>query len=535
MLLNYFKTAWRNLIRTKGYSLINIGGLAIGITAGFLILLYVQFELSYDTFHTKADRIYRLVSDVKTPTERRYTSLTSEPMAPTLKENFAEVENVVRIIPSSLLLRRGDVKFQEERSMFADFTLFSVFDFRLIHGNPNEALREPLSIVLSQSAAKKYFGNTNPVGQPIILSAGNFNATVTGIMKDMPENSQIKADLIVSMATTKSFGSATTEEQWTNLGYTSYLLLKPNANPKSLEVKFPAFLERYAKTEMRQNNVQLRLFLEPLKDVYIKSKRGGLESGNQSNVYVFSIIAVFILLIACINFINLTTARSAERAKEVGIKKVVGANRGQLAWQFMVESVLICLIAFVLSLFLCNLLLPFFNQLSGKVISSSLFSHPAHIITLFVIAVGIGILAGVYPALVLSSFMPITVLKGRFVSSSKGLILRKGLVVAQFTISIALIAATIIVYTQLHYMRNQDLGFRNDQIMVIDTHWDGNRFAFQQATAALPNVVAASLSSGIPGGELESAYIQLESKRGEMQAATLDMYLADFDFVSQYE
>jgi putative ABC transport system permease protein len=397
MLLNYFKTAWRNLIRTKGYSLINIGGLTIGITAGFLILLYVQFELSYDTFHTKADRIYRLVSDVKTPTETRYTSLTSEPMAPTLKENFAEVENVVRIIPSSLLLRRGDVKFQEERSMFADSTLFSVFDFRLIHGNPNEALREPLSIVLSQSAAKKYFGNTNPVGQPIILSAGNFNATVTGIMKDMPENSQIKADLIVSMATTKSFGSATTEEQWTNLGYTSYLLLKPNANPKSLEAKFPAFLERYAKTEMRQNNVQLRLFVEPLKDVYLKSKRGGLETGNHSNVYVFSIIAVFILLIACINFINLTTARSAERAKEVGIKKVVGANRGQLAWQFMVESVLICLIAFVLSLFLCNLLLPFFNQLSGKVISSSLFSHPAHIVTLFMIAVGIGLLAGIYP------------------------------------------------------------------------------------------------------------------------------------------
>ncbi len=534
MFQNYLKIAWRNLLRAKVFFILNITGLTIGMTAGFLIFLYVHFELSYDTFHTKADRIYRLVTDVKTLSETLQTPNTSAPMAINLKANFPEVEQIARIIPTSLLLRRGDVKFQEDKSLFADSTLFSLFDFPLIHGNPNEALREPFSIVLSQSAAKKYFGKINPVGHSIILSAGNFNATVTGIMKDMPENSHIKADLIVSMATTKSFGNPAMDQQWSTLGITSYLLLKPGSNSKSLEAKFPAFLESHAKTEMQQNNTQFSLFAEPFREVYLKSKRGGLETGSLTNVYIFSIIAAFILLIACINFVNLSTARSAERAKEVGIKKVIGAERFQLTLQFLLESVLVCLIAFVLSLSLSTLLLPLFNQLSGKVISTSIFSQPAQVITMLIIAVGIGILAGIYPAMVLSSFMPITVLKGRFVSSPKGLILRKGLVVGQFTISIALIAATIIVYSQLHYMRNQDLGFRNDQIMVIDTHWDGNRFAFQKATAALPNVVSASLSSDIPGGESSSEYIQVESNSGEMQSATLDMYLADFDFIRQY-
>ena len=244
------------------------------------------------------------------------------------------------------------------------------------------------------------------------------------------------------------------------------------------------------------------LSLEPLRDVYLKSKRDGFETGSINNVRIFSVIAVFILLIACINFINLTTARSAERAKEVGIRKVVGAARFQLARQFIVESIIICFIAFLLSLLLCSLLLPLFNQLAGKEISSGILKHPLNIISLFLLSVAIGIIAGFYPSLVLSSFKPVSVLKGRFATGNKGLILRKSLVVFQFTISIVLIVGTIVVYTQLNYMRNQDLGFSKDQTMVINTNYDKNKDAFKQSLSSIPGVISASYSSSIPGGAI---------------------------------
>lgn len=535
MLKNYFKIAFRNLWRHKAFSFINIMGLAVGMTACFLIFLYVSFETSYDSFNKKADRIYRLVCDIKTPSETRQTAGTSAPMAINIKANFAEVEAAVRIGPASLLLTKGDIKFQEDHSIFADSTLFEVFDFPLIHGNPHTALREPYSIVLSQTAAKKYFGHTNPIGQTVLLSAGNFNSTITGVMKDIPENSQIKADMVVSMSTAKRFGDSAMDQHWSNLSMTSYLLLKPNTYPKLLEAKFADFMENQAGLEMKQNNTHFTLFLEPLKEVYLKSKRGGLETGNINNVYTFSLVAIFVLLIACINFINLTTARSTERAKEVGIRKVIGAEKSQLTQQFLGESVLVCLIAFVLSVFLCTLLLPSFNQLSGKIISTGIFQHPGYLCALFLISAGIGMLAGMYPALVLSSFTPVTVLKGRFATGTQGLIVRKGLVIVQFTISIAMILGTIIVFTQLRYMRNEELGFRNDQIMVIDTHWDANRFAFRQEISNMPGVLSTSLSLSIPGGENASGYLQVENKKGDMQQTALDQYFVDFDYIPQYK
>ncbi len=455
-------------------------------------------------------------------------------MAINIKKDFPEVETVVRFSTASLLVRKDNIKFQEEHSMFADSTVFSIFDFPLIYGNPKTALTEPFSIVLSQTAAKKYFGDADPVGQAVLLTDGNYNATVTGVMKDIPENAQFRSDMFVSMSSFKKFDS-TMGPDWGNFGYISYLLLKKNTNEKTLLSKFPAFLQKRDGTGMKRDQTQFTILLEPLRDVYLKSNRGGDRAGNINNVYIFSLIAVFILVIACINFINLTTARSAERAKEVGIRKVVGAARFQLTKQFLSESILICIIAFLLAVLLCGLLLPLFNQLSGKIVSAGIFSQVSYLIMLFLTAICIGIVAGIYPALVLSSFKPIAVLKGRFVSGNRGLILRKGLVIAQFTISIALIIGTIVVYAQLKYMRNQDLGFTKEQMMVIDTHGDTHREAFKNEISTAPGVLSTALSSSVPGSGYPRALCQIENKKGDMQTTGIDLYFVDFNYMPQYK
>ncbi len=485
--------------------------------------------------HSKADRIYRLNCDIKTPSETLNISANSAPMAISIKQDFSQVESVVRISQQSLLLRKGDVKFQEENAFAADSTFFNVFDFPLIKGNKQTVLKEPFSIVLSETAAKKYFGSENPVGKNLLITGDGLNATITGVMKDIPENTHFRPDLLISLSTyTQNFNKGA-DEQWGNFWLTSYILLKPGTNAKSLEKQFPAFLEKRDGKEMKESQMYFTLTLEPLRDVYLKSKRDGYARGNINNVYIFSLVALFILIIACINFINLTTARSSERAKEVGIRKVVGAVKFQLAGQFISESVIISIASFFISVILCALLLPLFNQLAGKQVSDGIFTHPLYILTLFFISIAIGIVAGIYPSLVLSSFKPIAVLKGRFATSSGGLLLRKALVIVQFTMSIALIVGTIVVYNQLNYMRNQDLGFKKDQMLILDTHNDKNKTALKESISSIPGVVSTALSSSVPGGGNPGAYSKVENKSGDMQTANLDLYFVDFDYIPQYK
>jgi putative ABC transport system permease protein len=536
MLKNYFKTAFRSLWRHKAFSFINILGLAVGMTACFMIFLYVRFETSYDNFHVKADRIYRVTSDVKTPSEIIPTGLTTSPVAIYLKKDFPQVEEAVRLGRDGYLVRKGNVKIQENNVVLADSNLFRVFDFPLIAGNKNTALKEPMSIVLSQTLAEKYFGTMNVVGQHLLLTGKSINATVTGVMKDIPGNSQIKADMFVSMSSFKEiYGNPTSDNEWTNHNGYTYILLSPHANVKELEAKLSDFQERHHGKEAKELQMQDYLGLEPLREVYLKSKRDGFETGNIRYVYIFSMIAIFILGIACINFINLTTARSAERAKEVGIRKVAGAVRFQLAGQFIGESVIISTIAFVLSVVLCSAFLPLFNQVAGKVISENIFNHPIDIFSLLILSILVGFVAGIYPSLVLSSFKPVVVLKGRFSTGTKGMILRRALVVFQFTISIILIVGTIIVYLQLNYMRKLDLGFAKEQTMVINTNYDDNKDAFKQALATIPSIISSSYSSGVPGGDYNSAYSQVQNKSGEMQKTNLDLYFVDYDFIPQYK
>ncbi|HEX7458026.1 MAG TPA: ABC transporter permease [Ginsengibacter sp.] len=535
MIKNYFKIALRKLWGHKVFSLINIMGLAVGMTACFLIYLYVHFETSYDAFNKKAGRIYRIVTDIKTPSDMLHWSSTSAPMAINMQKDFPEVESAVRINGQSFLVKKGNDKFQENNTIMADSTLFKIFDFPLVYGDKNTALKEPMSVVLSQTTAKKYFGNVNPVGQSVLLTGDAINATITGVMKDIPENSQIKADMIVSMSSQKQIYKQSIDSEWAAFNLVSYLLLKPNTNPKNLAAKFPAFLDLHTGKKLKDAQMSFTLFLEPLRDVYLYSTRDDSKTGNINNVYIFSIIAIFILLIACINFINLTTARSAERAKEVGIRKVAGAGRFQLAKQFIGESVVISFVAFIISILLCSLLLPLFNQLAGKQVSTPFFYHPLYIVSLLFIAIGIGILAGFYPALVLSSFRPVAVLKGRFATGTRGIILRKGLVIFQFTISIILIIGTVIVYTQLNYMRSQDLGFNKDQTMVIDTNQDKNKDAFKESLSSVPGVLSTSFSSTVPGDGNSTAYSKVENKSGDMQTASLDIYFVDFNYINQYK
>lgn len=536
MLSSQLKTAVRTLWKHKTYSFLNIAGLAVGISACFLIFLYVSFETSYDSFHTKADRIYRVISDVKTPSETINAGVTTSPVAINMKRDFPEVEDAVRFGRDQFLVRKGDMKIQEQRSVLADSTLFNVFDFTLVEGDKKTALTEPMSIVMSETTAKKYFGNADPMGQQVLLTGAAINAKITGVMKDIPANSQIEADFFVSMSSYRQiYGMPTSDSEWTNHNMYTYLLLRPHADPKTLEAKFPAFQELHHGKEAKELQMQDYLHLEPLRDVYLHSKRDGFVTGNINNVYIFSVIGLFILLIACVNFINLTTARSAERAKEVGIRKVAGALRGQLARQFIVESILICMIAFAIAILLSAILLPLFNRLAGKTISTGIFDRPEYLIMLFLLSLLIGAVAGIYPSLVLSSFRPVSVLKGRFSTGTKGLMLRKSLVVFQFTISIILIAGTIMVYRQLHYMRSQDLGFSKDQTLIINTNFDKNKDLFQQSLASIPGVKSSSLSSHVPGGGSNGAYSLVENKAGDMQKTNLDLYFVDFNFIGQYQ
>jgi putative ABC transport system permease protein len=535
MFRNYLKIALRNLWKHKVFSFINILGLTVGMTACFLIFMYVRFELSYDDQHKKAADIYRIVADLKTPSDLINTSGPAWAVPPNIKRDFPEVKEFVRVSGQSFLVRRGDVKFQEDKSAFADSSFFRVFDFKLLKGDPNTALTAPLSVVLTSSTAKKYFGKQDPMGQILLFTGDGHAAKVTGVMEDIPENSQIDADLLVSMSTlTKNFNPGL-DEQWSNYGSAAYLLLQPGTDPNALVKKFPAFLEKRNGDEMKQIQMYPTLLLEPLRDVYLYSKRDGQKTGNINNVYIFSIIAVFILVIACINFVNLTTARSAERAKEVGIRKVVGAVKPQLAGQFLGESLIICIFAFVLTFFLAWMLTPLFNQLAGKTIIAGVGGQTQYIMYLLAGALAIGVIAGLYPALVLSSFQPITVLKGRFTSGARGAFLRKGLVIVQFSISIALITGTLIVYRQMKYMRSQKLGFDKEQMLVINSNGDPGRDAFKQAVLGIPAVKSAALSSSVPGSGNPGAYSEVENIKGDLQIANLDLYFVDFDYIPHYK
>ncbi|MEK6481360.1 ABC transporter permease [Catalinimonas sp. 4WD22] len=537
MFRNYFKVATRNLAKHKFYSILNILGLAIGMTCCLLIFLYVQHELSYDRFHSKVDRIYRLVTDIKTPTETLNVGETSSPMAPYMKVDLPEVEEIVRLDDARFLLQREDQTFQEDEAMLADSSFFEVFSFTLLEGDPKTALKAPFSIVLTENAAQKYFGHEDPMGQRLLLE-GEYDCMVTGVMENVPENSHFTFEVLMSLSTRLEEVYPEASDQWGNFINTSYILLSEQTDPKTLESKLPDFLDNYISEKDRDEGMNYTLFLEPLSQVYF-SERGAFITGNLTNVKIFAIIAVFILLIACINFMNLATARATERAKEVGIRKVVGAIRRQVTVQFLCESLLLSLLAFAIALLGSELLLPVFNQLAGKIVALSVIQQTYYLPLFVSVAIGVGVMAGFYPALVLSGFKSVAILKGRFSSSQRGIWLRKVLVIAQFAISIILIVGTAVVYIQLDYMRKQALGFKKDQMLVIDFRGDDviqeKIETFKQQLAGHPQVKSIAASSSVPGEGNNGAYTEIENPDGDMQSSNVNLFYVDHDFLAHYE
>jgi putative ABC transport system permease protein len=551
MLRNYIKTAFRSLTKNKGFTTINVLGLALGLAACLLIVLYVFDELSYDRYNTKADRIYRVNEDLKLGNNNVLYAISMPPLAQALKSEFPEVEDAARMkMAGGFHVKKGTESILEYRTVFADPSLFNVFTLPMIQGNPATALNEPNTIVLTESTAKKYFNSTNIVGQTLKVN-DNQLYKITGVIRDIPKNSHFNFDFFISMASWPD----SKMNQWLRSDYNTYVLLRKGADRKAFEAKLPALLKAHGNAEMQaglhmdmdafeKSGSYFRLNLTPLTDIHLHSSRDGElgHNGTVQYVYIFSAIAAFILLIACINFMNLSTARSANRAREVGVRKVLGSPRKYLIAQFLTESILVTLAAAIIAFVTALMLLPVFNQLSGKELLMDKHTLSWLIPTVLAIVVGVGCLAGSYPAFFLSAFQPINVLNGKLATGFKGGRLRSLLVVFQFSISIFLIIGTIVIYNQLNFIQTKNLGYNRNQVLVIKNAFElgNNAKIFKQEVKQLPGVINATLTGFLPTSQNRATSIfykdaSLDQKKAvfpqnwsvdEDYISTLDMKLA---------
>ncbi|MXZ74327.1 MAG: FtsX-like permease family protein [Gemmatimonadetes bacterium] len=504
MIRNYLTVALRNLLRQPVYSLINVVGLAIGMAACMLIVLYIQDELSYDRYHPDADRIYRIVDDIESGGQTIRTAGSPLSWAPALKQDYPEVERFVRMrgTASSWLFHKEEMQFYEKKVIWAEDGLFDLFAIPLVAGDPKTALAEPFTIVISETMAAKYFGREEPIGQ--IMGVDNtYDFKVTGIMRDLPVNTHMRVDMFTSYSSLATIGSYYRENWEVHDNFYTYIKLRENADPDDLEARFPDFLERYAGDRYRESGVVLRPSLQPLVDIHLHSHRESeLEpNGDIRYVVLYTLIAFLIPLIACINFINLATARSAMRAREVGVRKAMGANRPQLLGQFLGEAVVMAAVAMVISAALVQLALPALNAIAGKQLIFPL-SNGVVLTVLVLGAIVMGLAAGSYPAVYLSGFVPTAVLKGSLDTGRRGLSLRKTLVVVQFAMSIFLLVSTAIIYDQLGFIRDKRLGFNKEQVMVLPITGSTQRRntpVLKERLSQLPGVLGVATASGIPG------------------------------------
>ncbi len=547
MLRNHLLIVLRTLRKRLGHTIINIAGLAVGLACCLLIGLFVLHEQSYDQFHSKADRTYRLLNswragvDLPPPTPEEYRVWGSAAPAPLMQVELPEVETTVRVSGRhTMLVARDNLSFREERYLYADSTFFEVFDFTLLRGDPTTVLSRDDTMVLTESAARRYFGDIDPVGQTLVLNNSS-TVTVTGLMQDVPSNSHLDFDMLISMVTFEQNTASFRFTEWGYIDFFTYVLLRPNTDPEVFEAKLSAFADRHMSQHPRIGESTYYMSIEPLLEAYLGPTGGRLPgpSGNQTNLIIFSWIGFFVLLIAGINFTNLSTARSMERAREVGLRKVVGALRGGLIRQFLTESLVISLLAMGLALVLAEVTLPMFRNLTGKAIASSVLIDPAIILSLLSVTIAVGLLAGLYPAFVLSSFQPAQVLKGAFKRTGHGVRLRQTLVVLQFSLSIGLIACTLVVFAQLEFLQSQELGFNDAQQLVID--FGGDNEIYQQRHAmidefrAITGVQQVSMTRSIPGGYRPGAGTDIERPNGEMDGDGFGLFEIDFGFLEQMD
>lgn len=543
MFKNYFKVAFRNLWKNKGFTSINIIGLSVGLATCLLILLYVMDELSFDKYNEKAGRIFRVDSDITFGGNHFVAAVTPEPMGATIKRDYPEVETEVRFRNyGGMLVRKGSQNLQEEKVIYADSTLFDVFTLPMLYGDPKTALVNPNSVVINETTAKKYFNTADVVGKSLLVNDDK-GLKITGVIKDVPNQSHFNFDFFIA---TNGAIEKWEINQWTSNNLNTYIVLKESADPKVFEAKLDGMVAHYVAPELKQLNMTMESFkqagnhlhygLMPVTDIHLHSNKTSELGPNSSieYVYIFSVVAVFILLIACVNFMNLSTARSSGRAKEVGVRKVLGSIRSNLVSQFLTESILITFISLLLALGIAALLLSYFNQLAGKHISITMFGNPWLLSGLVVLMLVVGLLAGSYPAFYLSSFRPIEVLKGKLAAGFKSGWLRSWLVVFQFWISIVLIIGTIVIYNQLSYIRNKDIGFKRDNVLIIRNTYPlgAQADAFKNEILKITGVTSATKTGFLPtsGWRSDSPLFQ-DATLDQKTAISLQQWRVDENYV----
>jgi putative ABC transport system permease protein len=547
MIRNYLKIAWRNLLKNKTFSLINIFGLAVGFSSFMLIGLYVADELSYDKFHEKADRIFRLDADIRFGGTDLNLASSADAAGAVMKKDYPEVEQYVRIFANEgpKFIKKGSEYIRESNVAYADSTLFDVFTLPVLAGNPKTALDQPNTVVISEAAARKYFGTTDALGKTIEVGIEErIPYTVTAIIKDIPANSHFHFDMLFSMDNVKyNFGN------FLSHNFITYLVLKPGTDPEAFEKKLEGMIVKYvlpqareflhinSMEEFRKSGNKLEYSLMPLTDIHLRSDKMA-ELATNSNiqyVYIFSAVALFVLLLACINFMNLSTARSGNRAKEVGIRKVLGTGKGTLMSQFIAESTLISYLAFGLALLLTWLVLPYFNDLAAKSFTFSALVALPKLPFLIALPIVVGVLAGYYPAFFLSSFRPIVVLKGKLNAGFQKSNFRNVLVTFQFFTSIFLVISTIIVYRQLNYIQTKNVGFKKDQVLVISGTGalGNNKEAFKNEILKLAGVQSGASAGFLPvsNSSRTDHSFSREATMNAKNGFSMQVWNVDYDYV----
>ena len=528
MIKNYLKVAWRNLMKAKVFSFINIFGITTGITVSMMIILFVMNEVSVDGFHTKGKAIYRVMRsfDLSQPA----VPYLSGPYKDALLNDFrGEIKEIVRVMPSNNLFTVNNEPYNEKKVYYADSNFFTMFSFPLLKGNPATALKDVNSVVLTESTAKRYFKDQDPMGKILEMDKDR-KLRVTGIAKDVPANSHLDFDIVTPISYFVNFDFW---KVWLNNNHFEYALLDEHADPRRVASRFPAFMNKYLGPTAKETGYTFSLSLMPLKDVYFEGANGfdNARHGDRKVVYVFLSIALLILLIACINFMNLSTIRAAERSKEVGLRKVMGALRNTLAWQFLGESLLITIISCVLSVVLLQLLMPLYSDLLGYDLAVPYGSWWLYAFLGGIIMV-VGLLAGSYPAIILSGFSPIQALKGKLRLGKGGSLFRQVLVVVQFSISVLLITGTIIINKQMGFVKNMDLGYNQEQTMIIsidNTDFFNHLNSFKHELEGDSRVANVSLVSGEPGGFFDIHTFEVEGQTNGVWKGRTEF--SDFEFV----
>ncbi|HEY3403682.1 MAG TPA: ABC transporter permease [Ohtaekwangia sp.] len=531
MLKNLFTIALRNIRKDKTYSAINILGLTIGITCSVFLLMYILDELSYDRYHKDSSNIYRVISNIKEPDNAFTWAVAQIPLAEELRDNYPEVKNAVRFFQlGKNLYKNGDKQFYEEEFYLADSTVFDMFDYTFLYGDPNTALDNPNSIVLTKSMAIKYFGKEDIVGQTL-QAPENETYNVSGVIEDVPLNSHFIFDALISRNTMPKYNSG-----WGNFGVFTYLQLPAGYDLAKMDSSLMKVIREKVDPIFAQYQVKIRYELQRITEIHLHSKiQDEAEAGGDiSYIYVFGAVAAFMLIIACINYMNLATARSASRAKEVGIRKVMGSQRAQLMAQFITESVVIALIALAVSLILIYALLPLFNQLSSKELPFTYVTQAPVLLSLLGVVVFVGVIGGSYPAFYLSGFNPVNVLKGKVAVKGGNAIFRKFLVVVQFSISIFMLISTLIVFDQLQFMRQKDLGFTKERILSIALSSDElqkKAHVIAERMRQTSGVALSATSGSVPGQGIGKLLIKVEDNEGKLSERGVDLFRADYDFV----